>query len=580
MPIAKLSVDLEARLANLQAGLDKAGLLAEQSADRMNGAFKTLQTTIKGAFAGLGLRELIQFFNATVDGVDKLNDLADATGASIENLSALEDIAVRTGTSVDTMGDAIVKMNKSLADAKPGSDQAAVIDALGLSVQELKALDPVEAFQKLAIAMQGFANDGNKARAAQELFGRSLREVAPLLKDVAEAGALVGTVTKQQAEEAERFNKELFALEKSATDAGRALIGPLLSALNETIAKFREGAKEGKSFYRTLFEEQLRLLGLGGALPSGGGATGSWQDEAPKPSLPAILGTPKPAKPPAGARRATADRGLAEIFDPAERFRNSERAAQAAVDEALRTSQLTEVERERAASLKLVAQEQERLNDLLADAPSAQLEQTRRDMELLAAAFESGRINAEQFAEAANARLGNIAEAAKTAADEWSIFADQGARNIQDALGNTLEATLAGNFDSIGDMWKNLLIRMASEAAAAQIAKELFGDFGGKGGGSLGGSIGSLLALLPKFDAGTPFVPRDMIAMVHRGERIVPAAENARSGRGGGASITYAPVIQIDSRTDQAQVAQLVSAGVQQGQRQLLAHLKASGVTA
>ena len=30
MSLAKLSIDLEAKLANLQAGLDKAGLLAER----------------------------------------------------------------------------------------------------------------------------------------------------------------------------------------------------------------------------------------------------------------------------------------------------------------------------------------------------------------------------------------------------------------------------------------------------------------------------------------------------------------------------------------------------------------------
>ena len=34
MAIAKLSIDLEARLASLQAGLDKAGLLAERTASR------------------------------------------------------------------------------------------------------------------------------------------------------------------------------------------------------------------------------------------------------------------------------------------------------------------------------------------------------------------------------------------------------------------------------------------------------------------------------------------------------------------------------------------------------------------
>ena len=552
MAIAKLSIDLEARLANLQAGLDKAGLLAEQSADRMNGAFKTLQTTIKGAFAGLGLRELIQFFNATVDGVDKLNDLADATGASVENLSALEDIAVRTGTGVDTMGDALVKMNKALADAKPGSDQAAAFDALGLSIKDLKALDPVEAFQKIAVALQGFANDANKARLVQELFGRSLREVAPLLKDAAEAGKLVGTVTKEQADEAERFNKELFALQKNIVDAARALTGPLISAINETTGAFRSSREEGKSWWSFVTG---RFNQSNGVAPSAAAprvtdltaGIGGREFNRPLLSLPATVD---------GGASNKAAQAAAKAAE--ERRRLAEFSARQIVDIEAQAAQDT------ADAWKFW--ERQQLDDAKERAEAAK-EQWRQVFEF---------IDQQQEDEIAQGQ--QILDVAQKTADGWSVFADQAARNIQDAIGNTLEATLSGSFDSIGQMWKSLLLRMASEAAAARIAKELFGDFGT--GGGIGGSIGSLLALLPKFDAGTPFVPRDMIAMVHRGERIVPAAENARSGRGGGASITYAPVIQIDSRTDQAQVAQLVSAGVQQGQRQLLAHLKASGVTA
>ena len=76
--------------------------------------------------------------------------------------------------------------------------------------------------------------------------------------------------------------------------------------------------------------------------------------------------------------------------------------------------------------------------------------------------------------------------------------------------------------------------RMIAEAASAEIMKRLFGDFGSKGGGGnqIGGWIGSLLSSLPSFDVGTPYVPRDTLAMVHQGERIIPAAQN-RAGAGG-----------------------------------------------
>lgn len=252
MPIAKLSIDLEAKLANLQAGLDKAGLLAERQAERMQRAFAGASKALVAAGGALGaalsVSVITRWVNATVDGMDALNDLADATGSSVENLSALEDVALRAGTSMETAGDAVVKMNKALADAKPGSDAARAFEALGLSVAELKRLDPVEAFQKLAIALQGFANDGNKARLVQELFGKSLKEVAPLLKDVAEAGTLQAKVTKEQAEEAEKFNKQIAAMQKSLLDLSRALAGPVVSALNETIDSFRRATAEGSTF--------------------------------------------------------------------------------------------------------------------------------------------------------------------------------------------------------------------------------------------------------------------------------------------------------------------------------------------
>jgi len=195
-----------------------------------------------------GVGGLVATARSAINAVDAFNDLKDATGASIENISALDDVAARTGTSFETVQTALVKLNQGLNAAKPGSDVELALNAIGLSAKQLKDLDPAEALLQTAKALSNYADDGNKARLTQELFGKSLKEVAPLLKDLAEQGQLNAKVTTEQAEAAEKFNKELYNLQKNSTDTARALSLGLIASINETIAAFREGAAAGKSF--------------------------------------------------------------------------------------------------------------------------------------------------------------------------------------------------------------------------------------------------------------------------------------------------------------------------------------------
>ena len=198
----------------------------------------TLKSTLAGLAGTLTVGAFVGLIKGATDAIDRLNDLADATGASIENLSALEGVARRTGTSLDVVGTSLVKFNAALSSAKPGSDTERAIKALGLSVADLKAQDPTQALQATAKALAGFADDANKARLVQELFGKSLREVAPLLKDLAESGKPLASVTRAQAEEAEKFNKQLFILQANAGDAARTLASALLPTLNKLFESF------------------------------------------------------------------------------------------------------------------------------------------------------------------------------------------------------------------------------------------------------------------------------------------------------------------------------------------------------
>jgi hypothetical protein len=193
-------------------------------------------------------------FRNLVNDLDALNDAADVTGSSIENLSALEDVARRNGEGLQTVVDAALKLNKVLNEAKPGSAMEQTLQRIGLSAAELRKDDPSIALQKLAQALAGFAADGDQARLVLDLTGKSAKVLAPVLKDLAAAGDLNAKVTTEQSAEAEKFNKQLFALQAEASNAARALTSDLLPAANDYLATVRKLAQVPPF---TLFKREL-----------------------------------------------------------------------------------------------------------------------------------------------------------------------------------------------------------------------------------------------------------------------------------------------------------------------------------
>lgn len=531
MAIATLSIDLEARLAKFQAGLDRAEQLAARSAKNMEGAFDAVKGGLAGLAAAVSVGAIVQMVRATVNGVDALNDLADATGDSVENLSALEDIALRTGTSMDTASDAVVKLNKALFEAKndPESAPAQALKNLGLDVKRLLALSPVERLQEVGRALNSFSGE-NKLEYNLALLGKTTREIAPLLKDMAEAGKLNATVMAKQAEEAEKFNKELFALEKTVTDTARSIVGPLVSSINATIEAFRKGRAEGKGFWATVFSQPIR-----GATPSLDELRQSEKDTSPV-ALPKLPGLPSAGS--AAAAKKAAD----------ERLRLAEFTAR----------QIVDIEEQAAADTAAAWKvwEGQQL-DLAKERADAEKEQWRQVFEF---------IDQQQAAEIEAGQA--VLEVQKKTLDDWSVFADQAARNIQDSIGNTLLSVMEGNFRSIGDSWKAMLDRMVAEALAAKLAKSLLGDFGSTG--EVGGWAGDFFKWAGTFfgggrAAGGPVRAGMTYLVGERGPELLHMGRGSGGGTitpngGGGMAGTYAPVFHFNGPVDRRSASQVEAA--------------------
>lgn len=222
--------------------------------DRFSRVFKTLRGDLKGA--GQDLRSLTSITSAVTSslgplgiaaasvgagflalqkvaqGLDALNDAKVIVGDTVENLSALEDVARRNGGDLDLVTTALVKMNKALSDAEPDSNAAKALRAIGLDAAKLRAEAPTQALQEIAAALNTFADDGNKARLVQELFGKSLKEIAPLLRDITESGKLNATVTEEQVRAAKVFNDNIFELQTNLGNLARTAAGPFIEAFN------------------------------------------------------------------------------------------------------------------------------------------------------------------------------------------------------------------------------------------------------------------------------------------------------------------------------------------------------------
>jgi tape measure domain-containing protein len=183
------------------------------------------------------------------------------------------------------------------------------------------------------------------------------------------------------------------------------------------------------------------------------------------------------------------------------------------------------------------------------------LEKFTADIQKIADLFNKGWIDPQLAGRLSDQAFQEFAQKNKDTSDEVTEFWKEAARNIQDAFADGFFDFMQGEFGNLEQSFKRTIDRMVANLLASQLTDFLFGEnFGSKGefGGALGGifkDIGSFFGgLLPSFDVGTPYVQRDMVAKIHKGERILTAQENRAFSSGAMGST----VIQMNINTPDA----------------------------
>lgn len=104
---------------------------------------------------------------------DELNDQAQAMGLTVGNLQALRDTYLQLGVSSGTAEGQMQRMQISLqgGDEKT-TGAAAAFKKLGLSMEELRTMQPDQALNKTVEAIRGLNSQSLKMKSLRDIFGR------------------------------------------------------------------------------------------------------------------------------------------------------------------------------------------------------------------------------------------------------------------------------------------------------------------------------------------------------------------------------------------------------------------------
>lgn len=154
---------------------------------------KTTSAVIAGAMAvatGAAVAASKSFINAAKDTAnygDEVDKTAQKLGLSNKSYQEWDYVMKICGTEMSSMTTGLKTLTNKLDDAKNGSEGAQeMFSRLGISMEDIQSMSREELFEKTIAGLQGMADSTDRAALANDLFGKSGQNLAPLFNMTAE----------------------------------------------------------------------------------------------------------------------------------------------------------------------------------------------------------------------------------------------------------------------------------------------------------------------------------------------------------------------------------------------------------
>ena len=199
--VGRLSISLDANTIRYINNIKKAGLETERRVNMMNKAFSRLKkksdtslNKVIGRLGGLAAAYLsvgfaMQKFNQNREMLDQLAKTSDALGINQEKLQALHHVGELNGVTVTQLNLSLQRMQRNLGDAADGTGQTAkALLKLGISIREIEDMSPDKQMELLAKELTSVEKQTDKAKLAQDFFGRNGVRVLKVLEALKKDG--------------------------------------------------------------------------------------------------------------------------------------------------------------------------------------------------------------------------------------------------------------------------------------------------------------------------------------------------------------------------------------------------------